>query len=158
MSKEIPVLKCHTTAERIHVKAWCPFCHEWHYHRFTDDIAAHRKSHRVEHCTSDGSPFRETGYYLKLMNEDEIQEIAEVGPIALNPILEFWREKCESRPECDVTGREIFDLYKEWSRENSQRPLSRNRFGNELFKMPGVSKKLDSRTRRVIYTGVRLRP
>lgn len=72
-----PVLKCYPTDDLIHAKAWCPFCQEWHHHGLTGDIVAGRKSHRLSHCTNHDSPFfLSSGYYLKLMTQSELKEIA----------------------------------------------------------------------------------
>ncbi len=76
----------------------------------------------------------------------------------LNPIIEFWREECDFHEDYEVAAGKMFDRHKEWFKNNNQRAMSRNRFGNELLKVPGTAKRQDSSTRRMIYTGVRLRP
>lgn len=157
-----PILKCYSSINESLVKAWCPFCQEWHHHRFTSDIADGRKSHRVEHCTDPDSPFRLTGYYLQLMNRGEIEEIVH-GPVAgaytigSNPILDFWRKMCEFGTDYEEEAIKLFDRHKEWFKENKQQVLSRNQFANELIKRPGVCKRKHGTTRRVIYTGIRLK-
>jgi hypothetical protein len=40
-------------------RAWCPFCVRFHYH-------GPLEGDRVAHCYRNDSPFRETGYILKL--------------------------------------------------------------------------------------------
>jgi putative DNA primase/helicase len=75
----------------------------------------------------------------------------------LNPIIEFWREECDFDPEYEVEAGKLFDRHKEWFKENNQRQLSRNRFSNELLKVPGTAKRQDGHTRRMIYMGVTLR-
>jgi putative DNA primase/helicase len=87
-----------------------------------------------------------------------IKRDTEVFLDGLNPIIEFWREECDFDVEYEVEAVKLFERHKEWFKENNQRQLSRNRFSNELLKEPGVGKKRDGKTRRVIYTGVRLRP
>ena len=56
----------------VDVRVWCPYCVTWHYHGYD---TGNKKEHRVTHCsnlrirgqyTDADSPFRETGYYLKL--------------------------------------------------------------------------------------------
>ena len=44
------------------VKVWCPFCQEWHHHGALN-------GHRVAHCSEESSPFIQTGYILRLVNE-----------------------------------------------------------------------------------------
>jgi len=68
------------------IKAWCPFCKKWHVHghsividkgvRSGIEIRGGRNlGHRTAHC-GDNSPFRETGYYLKLMTKKELNEVS----------------------------------------------------------------------------------
>jgi hypothetical protein len=73
--KKIPVVKCFPISEE-QVKLWCPFCETWHVHGFTPDITTRGKSHRVAHCPDPNSPFDDTGYYLRLMTQKEIKEVA----------------------------------------------------------------------------------
>ncbi len=76
---------------------------------------------------------------------------------SLNPILEFWKEECEFGPDCEVEASRIFEKHQEWMKANGQRAFARNRFGHELLKVKGVNKRQHTKTRRVIYTGVKLR-
>lgn len=39
------------------LKVWCVYCDKWHVHGMG-------YGHRVAHCESDASPYRETGYIL----------------------------------------------------------------------------------------------
>lgn len=56
---------------------WCPFCRMFHQHGWTvSDMKKHSNnwhgSHRVSHCL-EGSPFKQTGYFLKPYTEKEIK-------------------------------------------------------------------------------------
>ena len=77
---------------------------------------------------------------------------------SLNPIREFWKEECDFGPDYEVEGSLIFEKHQDWMKANGQRAFARNRFGHELQKEKGVGKKQHWKTRRVYYTGVRLRP
>ena len=63
-NKEIPVLEGFIEGNQLSV--WCPHCRKYHIHGFggQDPAALH---HRVAHCSSDSSPFLETGYYIKVV-------------------------------------------------------------------------------------------
>ncbi|ODJ70254.1 hypothetical protein FM106_14965 [Brachybacterium faecium] len=41
------------------VKVWCPFCEEYHVH-------AKKEGHFSSHCFIESSPFKNTGYFIKL--------------------------------------------------------------------------------------------
>ena len=104
-----------------------------------------------------------------LFTEQQLQEIIDAGKhpprgtlpsqfvLSLSPITDFWREECVFHEDYEEAAGKLYDRHKAWLKENNQRVLSRNRFSNELLKIPGVGKRKDSRTRRVIYTGVKLR-
>ena len=71
------------TAYRI--KAWCPYCQKWHYHGHSilDNDPQDRPirggtnlGHCVAHCGDSNSPFKDTGYELKLMTKAEIKEMS----------------------------------------------------------------------------------
>ncbi len=63
-SKEIPVLEGFIEGNQLRV--WCPHCRRYHIHGLggQDPAVLH---HRVAHCSSDSSPFQETGYYIKVV-------------------------------------------------------------------------------------------
>jgi len=61
-----PVLKCSISSSKRQAKVWCPYCKEYHFHGADPDLLAGELSHRVAHCWSENSPFKETGYYLKI--------------------------------------------------------------------------------------------
>jgi hypothetical protein len=61
MEKNIPIIVCEEYNGQW--RFWCPFCKKWHYH-------GAEPGHRVAHCGSD-SPFRETGYILRLKKRGE---------------------------------------------------------------------------------------
>ena len=87
-----------------------------------------------------------------------IKEDTEVFLDGLNPMKEFFKEECEFDPEYSEEGQKLFDRHKSWCKENNQRDFAKIRFNNELLKEPGVRKKLDSYTRRVAFSGIRLKP
>ena len=72
---KIPTLKCFPISRTV--KAWCPFCNQWHTHGLLPGESARSRSHVVAHCKSDDSPFKETGYYLKLITKKEAVEFIE---------------------------------------------------------------------------------
>lgn len=68
------------------IKAWCPFCKKWHVHGHSITVdkgiptnsglfGGKNLGHRTAHC-GDGSPFKKTGYYLKLMSKKELNEMS----------------------------------------------------------------------------------
>jgi|GEM_PF-2785383 len=67
---EIPVIKClpRVLIYGYGMKFWCPYCKTWHLHGIGN-------GHRVEHCTAINSPFKEHGYFLKMMAKAELREI-----------------------------------------------------------------------------------
>jgi len=72
----IPILKCFPASE-TQVKAWCPFCKTWHLHGYLDDLKNNRMTTRCSaHCTVEDSPFKKSGYRLKMMSKLERKEIA----------------------------------------------------------------------------------
>lgn len=44
--------------------AWCPYCVTFHHH-------GKGEGHRVAHCTNTDSPFKKTGYILKIGSKDD---------------------------------------------------------------------------------------
>lgn len=63
---KIPILLAYPNTDN-QVKVWCPFCRAWHYHGALN-------GHRVAHCGHDsGSPFVETGYFIRVVNEKGVK-------------------------------------------------------------------------------------
>ncbi len=57
MAHDIQVVLCeHLRTSQW--RFWCPFCKAYHYH-------GAGPGHRVAHCASPASPFRDGGYILK---------------------------------------------------------------------------------------------
>ena len=67
----------------------------------------------------------------------------------------FLSERCTTAPEDQAKGKELFDAYLEWCRENKERAESNNSFASALLER-GIEKK--RRGGGVLYTGVALRP
>ncbi|GAI86261.1 unnamed protein product [marine sediment metagenome] len=65
LKKGIPVLKGIIGDGQIFV--WCPHCRKYHIHGLGGGQDPGVPQHRVAHCSSDSSPFIETGYYIKVM-------------------------------------------------------------------------------------------
>ena len=58
---------------------WCPYCHEFHYHGWTDTSLRKRTDgHRVAHCSNMDSPYRETGYFLVRFKRKELEEFSKL--------------------------------------------------------------------------------
>ncbi|MEZ5336500.1 MAG: hypothetical protein R2741_15420 [Methanolobus sp.] len=68
---KIPTFKC---IPRVDFEGgmmfFCPYCQKWHKHAEGD-------GHRVAHCDSQESPLLKTGYYIELMQYEEITEVRE---------------------------------------------------------------------------------
>lgn len=60
--KESPVLLAHARPDGAGLKVWCPFCVKWHIHGWGF-------GHRSAHCSTESSPFKETGYFLRPNSE-----------------------------------------------------------------------------------------
>ena len=76
MKANIPVLKCYPIGNG-QVKAWCPFCKEWHIHGHGEKITSAKSlGHWNAECHDKNSPFHARGYYLKLMSKKEIADIS----------------------------------------------------------------------------------
>lgn len=73
MSEDIPTLKAFPDPRNERgVRAWCPFCAEWHTHSIGPEEVG--RVHRAAHCSGD-SPFRETGYYLEIMRPKDLRRM-----------------------------------------------------------------------------------
>jgi hypothetical protein len=46
----------------------CPFCKTWHLHGIGNGP-------RVDHCTNPESPFKQHGYFIKMLPKAELREI-----------------------------------------------------------------------------------
>jgi hypothetical protein len=55
---QIPILVAEEDG-KTGLKAWCPFCHMYHYH-------GKPEGHRIAHCVNPRSPFNQTGYFIVL--------------------------------------------------------------------------------------------
>ena len=67
-TSNIPVLVAVPTEDPKIVKVWCIHCKIYHQHNATN-------GHRVAHCTVPDSPYKTTGYIIKLT--DQYDEMAE---------------------------------------------------------------------------------
>lgn len=52
------------------ISVWCPWCARWHYHGWDPEHNGSHVEHRCAHC-GDGSPFRETGYYISTARKSD---------------------------------------------------------------------------------------
>ena len=67
----------------------------------------------------------------------------------------FLSERCTTAPEAKAKGKELFDDYVEWCRNNREKAESNNAFAAALLER-GIGKTRSGRG--VVYTGVALRP
>ena len=49
----------------ILIAVWCPYCSKWHFHGKKDGM-------RVAHCINPYSPFKKTGYIIKLATRNDL--------------------------------------------------------------------------------------
>ena len=69
-----PILKGYSRHCRdgiLEIKAWCPYCKRYHQHALPVERAAELKpgaviGHWASHCDSLKSPYRKTGYAIKI--------------------------------------------------------------------------------------------
>lgn len=64
----MPVLLARLFEDEITLEAWCPYCACHHIH---GAAGGDGEGHRVAHCFEKRSPFKETGYILKLDRESK---------------------------------------------------------------------------------------
>ena len=72
VDKNMVIIKClprefHKFDECGMMKFWCPFCEKWHLH-------GKGEGHRCSHCIDD-SPYKDSGYKIKMMSLKELKEI-----------------------------------------------------------------------------------
>jgi len=81
-------------------------------------------------------------------------------PWTLNPVLLFIEEQCQLGPD-ETTGTiEPYDEYKKWCSDGGNRPLSRNKFQDQvLMNHPTVSKRIigPDRKRKRAFIGIGLK-
>ena len=66
-NNKYPILLAYVSDDGIQLVAWCPFCRKNHYHGSCGDPTGKAgEGHRAAHCIDPTSPFKETGYILKL--------------------------------------------------------------------------------------------
>lgn len=71
--KDHPVLKGFYVDD-IHIKVWCPFCQEWHYHGAGEQFTkTGGEGHRGAHCMDKESPFLASGYYIQVFTRKELK-------------------------------------------------------------------------------------
>jgi len=74
-----------------------------------------------------------------------------------NPVLLFVEDNCVLGDEYKVKPKDLYTSYKDWCKEGSNRPLSRNRFYDQiLIHFPTVCKKQVGEQKRRVYTGIGL--
>jgi len=68
----MPVLLARVSEDGINMIIWCPFCRCSHFYGTgSDPTGKAGEGHRVAHCINESSPFKGTGYILKLDREWE---------------------------------------------------------------------------------------
>ncbi len=71
--KDFPILKGFYSGS-IQIKVWCPFCQVWHFHGATENFTKTKgEGHRDAYCTNENSPFKKTGYIIKVITRKEIK-------------------------------------------------------------------------------------
>ena len=61
--------------------------------------------------------------------------------MTMNPLLIYVEEFCDLGPDCKMLTTESYSHYLDWCKEGHNRPLSRNRFYDQiLMNFPGVRK------------------
>jgi P4 family phage/plasmid primase-like protien len=95
------------------------------------------------------------------MAEENIKEAQEFFA-TINPLLIYVDERCEFGPEHDgykILTTDLWEDYKKWCEEGSNRALSRNRFYEQiLMTYPSVDKKQSETDRRMRFIGIRVKP
>jgi hypothetical protein len=95
----------------------------------------------------------------------EIIDAAEVRPKTKDiftgslpgALVGFLENRCGLEdPDAVEESGVLYGQYKTYARQHGERLLSRHRFAQELLRVPGIRKTKHSRTRRVMYEGIRL--
>lgn len=86
-----------------------------------------------------------------------VTEATENYLIEEDAVGRFIAEKCERHPQAQVSLKDLYAAWKEYSEASGERFLSEKVFSQKL-ESPALSKGQDSRTRRVFFRGIRLRP
>jgi len=80
---------------------------------------------------------KRNGFAIPSKVEEEGREFMR----ALNPLLLFVDEECTMGPQEEVGSTEFYNRYKEWCSDGHNRPLSRNKFADQiLMHWPEVTK------------------
>ena len=72
---------------------------------------------------------KNNGFELAGIVERESQEFMKT----LNPVLLFAEEQLIVGPKQEVGTRELYDEYKKWCSDGGNRPLSRNKFQDQIM-------------------------
>ena len=86
-----------------------------------------------------------------------VTEATEKYLVEEDAVGRFIAEKCERHPQAQASLKELYAAWKEYSEASGERFLSEKVFSQKL-ESPALSKGQDSRTRRVFFRGIRLRP
>ena len=72
-----------------------------------------------------------------------------------NPVLLFVDDCCILGPDYEVKPKDLYGEYQKWCKEGSNRPLSRNRFYDQiLIHLPSVQKRQTGEGKKRIYAGI----
>ena len=61
------------------VRVWCPFCARWHCHGWPPGSKRRAATHRAAHCFSDDSPFKRTGYFIRIASRKDLAAMAQLA-------------------------------------------------------------------------------
>ena len=61
------------------IAVWCPYCCRMHFHGWDMRDNGRVLSHRAAHCR-EGSPLRDTGYYIAVWRVSDTEHKAHVAP------------------------------------------------------------------------------
>ncbi len=85
----------------------------------------------------------------------KVQEDGDRFMKALNPLLLYVEERCEVDSELRLEVSELYKDYQQWCKDGGNRPLARNRFGDQIqYNFPQVQKKAYGKNRRIHYLGI----
>lgn len=80
---------------------------------------------------------RNNGFEIPQVVEEQGEEFMK----SLNPLLIYIEERCKIGAKEQVTSVSLYKDYKQWCVDASNRPLSRNKFINQLYmNFPGITK------------------
>ena len=61
------------------VYVWCPFCAMWHCHGWPKGTKRRAVTHRVADCMNQDSPFKRTGYFIRIASRKDLGAMAQLA-------------------------------------------------------------------------------